>query len=278
MFNLYYLNYTKAFEIAMQIDNKLLEKQIREKNKGKELGAEVTIDTKDGLLGKIVPKLSGNVNGSISRADRTEDTLRVVSTNSTILEPVIQKSVEVRKLGEDRIGKLLKIKDVSLKVANYQEMVGSKVLLSGILKNVPIDGIGPTDLTEFVNIFLKDASYIVTGMLPEKVNSSDKKLDKLLFKIPMRANGEMENAYSVSDLEIGPVTVIGIYRGTFKYGDIKQKVDTIAGMQFSKNTDIPEETDMESDNTVEATKEKNNLKANDIVHYIDVIAIIQELC
>lgn len=280
MFNLYYLNYTKAFEIAMQIDNKVLEKQTKERNFEGAADLNASGETPEiNFLSKILPKLNADISVHGSKATRAEDTLRVVSTKSTILNPVIQKSVEVRKLGVEQVGKLLKIRDVSLKIANQQDISGTKILLSGLLKDIPVDGVGQMDFGALFNVFLKDASYIVSGKLPEKVNKerrdSENSTDRLLFKIPMQMEQEMENSYSISDLEIGPVTLIGIYRGIFKYKDIRKKIDIISQMQTEKEPiDIDVETDEEQDNKSDSLTE---LGPDDNVHYIDVIAIIQEL-
>ncbi len=276
MFNLYYLNYTKAFEIAMQVDNKILEKQVKETEKEKQGNGELGLDDSVSLLNKILPKLSGNLSFSASKSDKTEDTLKVVSTKSTILTPVIRNSVEVRKLGEDRVGKLLKIRDVSLRVVNYQDMIGSKILLSGLLQSVPIDGIGTMDLTAIANIVLKGASYIVVGQIPEKVSVKDSETsNKLLLKIPMQMDNEMENSYSISDLEIGPVTVVGIYRGVFEFKNIKNQVDTLAKMSKANTSD---EIDLEIETDSSKTHNRQvGVQQDEQVHYIDVIAIIQEL-
>lgn len=276
MFNLYYLNYTKAFEIAMQVDNKILEKQVKETEKEKQGNGELGLDGSVSLLNKILPKLSGNLSFSASKSDKTEDTLKVVSTKSTILAPVIRNSVEVRKLGEDRVGKLLKIRDVSLRVVNYQDMIGSKILLSGLLQSVPIDGIGTMDLTAIANIVLKGASYIVVGQIPEKVSVKDSETsNKLLLKIPMQMDNEMENSYSISDLEIGPVTVVGIYRGVFEFKNIKNQVDTLAKMSKANTSD---EIDLEIETDSSKTQNRQvGVQQDEQVHYIDVIAIIQEL-
>lgn len=276
MFNLYYMNYEKAFEIAMQVDNKVLEKQVKEKDRGNSGDGQIGVEAPEGLLSRLLPKLQGNVSFSVSKSEKTEDTLKVVSTKSTILAPVIKKAVEVKKLGEDRIGKLLKIKDVSLSVMNYQDMMGSKILLSGLLQNVPIDGIGPMDLTAIANTVLKGASYIVVGKIPEKVSVVDpNSSNKLLLKIPMQMENEMENSYSISDLEIGPVTVVGIYRGIFKFKDIKNQVDAMAKMS-GLNSSFANDSEIETEDSKKMNTQLG-IQSVDLVHYIDVISIIQEL-
>lgn len=279
MFNLYYLNYTKAFEIAMQIDNKLLEKQVKEIDKEKSLDGSVGAEVPESIFNKIFPKLSGNVSFVASRSTRTEDTLKVVSTKSTILMPVIQKAVEIKKIGSDRIGTLLKIKDVTLHVNNYKDMMGYKIMLSGLLNSVPVEGIGSMDLTSIANIVLKGASYIITGSIPKKVSiTGEDETNTLLFKIPMQLENELENLYSIPDLEIGPVTVVGIYRGTFKTEDIKNRVDTIAKINEPNKQSEVINSEIETDNDVQSSIDNSSLKNKDMAHYIDVIAIIQELC
>jgi hypothetical protein len=272
MFNLYYINYAKAFEIAMQIDNKLLEKQVVDSASDKNGEGSMGIETPTGsFLSRLIPTLSGEVKFAMSKSDKTSDTLKVVSTKSTILDPIIQKAVEIKKIGDDRIGKLIKIKDVNLTVENASDILASKVLLSGILKNVPVEGLGNVDMTELMDVMLKGASYIAIGKIPGKIKQNEKTSDKLIIKIPIEMGNEMESQYSISDLEIGSVTIIGIYRGVFKYSNIKAK-DEIMGQLDDNESEI----DIESERQ-ELNGESNSLNDNDMLHFIDVIAIVQDL-
>lgn len=272
MFNLYYINYAKAFEIAMQIDNKLLEKQVVDSALDKKGEGGMNVETPAGsFLSRLIPTLSGEVRFAMSKSDKTSDTLKVVSTKSTILEPIIQKAVEIKKIGDDRIGELIKIKDVKLTVENASDILASKMLLSGILKSVPVEGLGNVDMTELINVMLKGASYIATGRMPEKIKHLEDNTDKLIIKIPIEMGNEMESQYSIPDLEIGSVTIIGIYRGVFKYSNIKAQVDIMG--QFDN---AEPEVDIEFERQ-ELSGEKNTINENDRVHFIDVIAIVQDL-
>lgn len=272
MFNIYYINYAKAFEIAMQIDNKLLEKQVvdNEIDKKGEGGGKADLPSFS-LLNKLIPTLSGEVTFSKSKSNKTSDTLKVVSTKSTILEPIIQKAVEIKRIGEDRIGKLIKIKDVQLSIENTSDMLGTKMLLSGILKKVPVEGLGIIDMTEMMDVVLKGASYIAIGRMPDKIRQDENIYDKLMVKIPIQLENEMESQYSISDLEIGPVTIIGIYRGVFEYANIRKHVDIMK--QYEENKTL---VDIEYEK-----KDYNNAEKviadNSKFHFIDVIAIIQDL-
>lgn len=282
MFNLYYINYAKAFDIAMQIDNKVIDSQVVDSSKNSTGEGEASIESAEGLLGKLIPNLQGSLRGSMSKADRTRDTLKIVSTKSTILQPVIQKSVEVKSLDSDKIGKLVKIKDVSLTVCNDEDIMGSKILLSGLLKEIPVDGYGQMDLTGMMDTVLKGAAYLLTGEIPKKINmEDDKKSSMLLIKIPMQMDNEMESQYSIYDLEIGPVTLIGIYRGEFLKSDILDKVDVLKQLNDGTQSDALDSSAIETDVYVESSSGTNNndkLSVDETIHYIDVIAITQELC
>jgi len=101
MFNLYYINYAKAFEIAMQIDNKLLDKIVRDHdmsflgNGGGDLDTKGTDNVP--ILGKLLPRLNANLALTASKTSKTSDTINVITTKSTILNSVIQKAIEVKK-------------------------------------------------------------------------------------------------------------------------------------------------------------------------------------
>ena len=221
MFNIYYINYAKAFEISMLIDNKMLEMITKTKEGSVELEGKGAVNLektkKIPLLNKAIPAIdiSGEITGSKSK--NVIDTIKVVSTKSTILEPIYKKAKEIKKLSENSIGNLIKIKNVSLIIDNIEDILATKTLLSGLLNSVAIDGFGEMNLTSVLEILFKDSSYILSGKLPQRFGGDE----KIMLKIPMSAENEMENQYSISDLEIGKVTVIGIYRGNYKEKEIR---------------------------------------------------------
>ena len=95
MFNIYYINYEKATEISMLIDNQVIESITR--TKGKETSAEgegdVSTDplAKIPLIGKHIPTFSFDGSLSHSRSKQVEDTIKVVSTKSTMLRPLYER-------------------------------------------------------------------------------------------------------------------------------------------------------------------------------------------
>lgn len=270
MFNVYYINYAKAFEIAMQMDNKVLEQTI--KDRGWDISAEAQgeADIKKNWFNAILPKLTGSLNFEGSKSSKTTDTIKVISTKSTVLAPIVKKATEVKKIDDNKIGNLIKIKNVQLKVHNGNDMLAVKALLSGVLDQIPIDGLGQKDLTGLVDAFFKGASYILTGKMPKKVDTG-KENEQIILKIPMQLENEMESQYSIADIEIGPVTVIGIYRGKYNAGEVRARMDMLSA--YKEQKPLPE---METaDDAPASTTAGFDSKAE--MHYIDVIAIIQEL-
>ena len=269
-FNVYYINYAKAFEIAMQMDNHILEQTI--KDYGWELGTEgqASVDDKEvknPIISKLLPKLDASLSINGSKSSRASDTIKVVSTKSTVLAPIVKKASEVKKIDDSKIGNLIKIKNVNLTVHNGSDILAAKALMSGLLSQIPVEGVGQMDLTGLADAFLKGTSYILTGVIPDRVKT-DSANAQILLKIPMQMDNEMESQYSIADIEIGPVTVVGIYRGKYNAGTIRKRVDTLSS--FSKKNEVSEmETADEADSS--------GFDSDSKMHYIDVIAVIQEL-
>lgn len=267
MFNIYYINYTKAYEIAMLIDNKLLESKTREKASTLSGHLEGDIDetsfTKVPFIGKYMPRFDFDGEVAGEKSSRVIDTVNVITTKSTILGRIYDKAKEIQKLESKEIGRLIRLKDVSLKVKNENDILGAKTLLSGAIGDIAVDGVGNVNLSTLLEVMFKDSSYILDGTLPK---AKDGKEEKICIKIPMQAENEMENQYSITDLEIGKITIVGIYRGCFIGNELDSKLN-----KFTNQTDgdePPYDINIAGDDDEDET---------DKVHYIDVIAIVQDI-
>ena len=269
MFNIYYINYAKAYEIAMLLDNKILEHITKEHNA--EGGITGSAETGTGgmteipFVGKYLPKLSLNGELAGSKSSKVIDTVKVITTKSTILDVIYKKAKEVSKLNDRTVGNLIKIKNVSLEIENENDILGAKTFLSGAFGDIAIEGFGNVNLPTLLEVLFKDSAYILEGVLPERRFGS---AEKIVIKIPMKAENEMENQYSLSDLEIGKVTLVGIYRGCFKRKELNKKLS-----RFVKNhEEIAENVGIESDDASVPVK-----SLEDNIHYIDVISIVQDI-
>ena len=284
MFNIYYINQEKASEISMLFDNEIVEKITRIKNTELTIDGDADVNTgatsKIPIIGQYLPSLDLKGNLTHNRSNRVEDTVKVVSSKSTILKPIYEKAKEVRRLDDSKVGNLVKIKEVFLSVVNSNDVLATKALMSGLLSKVPVEGLGNIDLTSLIEVMFKGSAYVLCGKLPHRFGKDE----HMMLKIPMSAENEMESQYSISDIEIGKVTVIGIYRGEFTKSVVESKINRLLALneagkenrdQITTNHD--DGIDIEDGVREEDKKNISNSSGNSKVHYIDVISIIQEI-
>ena len=275
MFNTYYLNYGKAYELSMLINNKLSE-QITEK-RDKETAFEGSGEVAPGFLQKLpilekaLPSIDVEGDLAYKKSKVVEDLITVVHTKSTILRPVYSKAVDVKKLNESKIGSLIKLNNVALEVVNKEDALAMKAMMSGMFNSLSDSLVEGVELSSLFEILLKDAAYILMGVC--ELNSSE---EKIMFKIPMTLESELENNYSLSDLEIGKVSVLGIYRGSYSASEIENKANSL---MFAKDTSAHSYTD-EIDDIEDGVLQEQTLsveKGMDIIHYLDIVAIVQDI-
>lgn len=269
MFNIYYINYEKAYEISMLIDNKLIEQRVKETGsefQGNGKGG-LNVDKLEGipLIGDLLPKINAEVDVSGTKVKKVIDTISVISTKSTILNKINLKAKEVTELSDKYIGTLVKIKNVKLSIINENEILGIKTVLSGALDKIAMFDLHDMELSLLVKTMLNNSAYIIEGEFKDKRASEPQYIS---IKIPMKAENEMESQYSISDLEIGSVSIIGIYKGTFDKNDLVKRINRFSAKQEEiENQEIEIESDETSERTIKNGK----------THFIDVIAIVQDI-
>lgn len=285
MFNIYYINSEKASEISMLFDNKIVEKITRIKNTELAIAGDSDVSTnaasKIPVIGQYLPSVDISGNISHNRSNRVEDTVKVVSSKSTILRPIYEKAKEVRHLDDSKVGNLIKIKDVYLTVVNSNDVMATKALMSGLVNQVPVEGIGNMNFTSLMEVMFKGSAYVLCGELPHRLGTNE----HIMLKIPMSAENEMESQYSISDIEIGKVTVLGIYRGKFDRCDVERKINRMmalndSGEKRQKQPITIQDSGIDIEDGIrEEDKDNipNTIVSQGQVHYIDVIAIIQDL-
>lgn len=285
MFNIYYINNEKASEISMLFDNEIVEKITRIKNTefvlAGDADAKVSAASKIPVIGQYLPSVDLTGNLSHNRSNRVEDTVKVVSSKSTILRPIYEKAKEVRRLDDSKVGNLVKIKDVYLTVVNSDDVMATKALMSGLVSQVPVEGIGNMNFTALMEVIFKGSAYVLCGELPHRFGINE----HMMLKIPMSAENEMESQYSISDIELGKVTVLGIYRGEFERCDVERKINRMMALNNSSKKNQEQSTNVR-DNNIDIEdgvreEDKKDIPNSSVVqgkiHYIDVIAVIQDL-
>lgn len=268
LFNIYYINYQKVFEICMLIDNTIKEKaEISYKN-------EQTDKQLIGLKGEINKrmKLSPNANfeNSTTKSYEYKEMQEIKNTNSTYLSKIIDVC-ENDNLNKIENGTLVKLNNVTLEIINRKDIAQVNSMLSGVFNGntVPTDSDGQTfnlNINAITNILLKDYKYNLKG--------NCEKLGEFYVSIPIKAEKEFENDYSIYDLEIGKVNIIGIYRtDKYKCSSENNTFDYLVGIGNQESHMVGDE--LKSSTTKITSKKDKNVKKE--LPYIDLIAIVQDL-
>ena len=267
LFNTYYINYPKVFEIAMLINNKI--KINTEESIKKQKGYKQSYGIESSFNIKKLP-LKGDLGGDYSELTNHEykEIQEIKNTNSTYLREILKNCKKVENLKGLKNGDLVKIDNVKLKIWNNEEILQANSIISGAFNGNTVDTYSDgqafkINVNSLTNMILKDYKYYLMCTKGE---------EKFYIDIPMSAEKEFENKYSIYDLEIGLVNIIGIYR-TECY-DPKNKTT------YSKLQELGNKQNIEIDEMKSSREQKNNI--NQLIKlerapYIDLIAIIQDL-
>lgn len=98
--------------------------------------------------------------------------------------------------------------------------------------------------------------------------------EKLLVKIPLTFESELENLYNVNDLFIGKVSLIGIYKGIIKNNGIKNLFEYFQELGQTSNTDSNDEVHNSQHLASTVVKLKSEDDGVDY-SYINLLAIVQ---
>lgn len=274
LFNVYYVNYAKVYEIKMMLNNRVAVGQSIEK--GKEGEAGINIEASSALdflkLFKGEAQIGAEAKGGIS--SKIIETLEVKTTKSIILNEVFDKCNEIKSFSSKvEEGSLVLINNVSLSLINDFELRTVKLFNSGAFKNLPIPNTEGFDLTNLFNSMFKDYAYKIKGSLSSS-------LDKILIKIPVSFDNEFESSYSVDDLFIGKVSILGIYKGVVPLKRLKNTFEYFSELGSIQNglAQVDESEDVQ-DSQYPKNEDKTKHSywgSNDSTsyHYIDLLAIV----
>ncbi|WP_289451530.1 DUF6414 family protein [Lactococcus lactis] len=284
IFNIYYINYNKAVEIAMLIDNRLTisEEYLNESNSDRSNALEAQAsgqgEVKVPWLSKfgISSKVSLDSTNSKREINKLTQSIEVKNTKSTLLR-IIMENLKSSSIEDASEGQLIRIDGLSLKLRNEVAVRTGKFMSLGALKGKGIFGdVDGIDTDKMSQVMFKDYFYFI-----EASTSTGEKKDeiKTVFKIPMTLEGEFENNYSIDDLLLGKVSIVGIYKGLVKG---KQISDIF---KFFLNFD---QSNSQADEDIEpsVTKENDSRDFQDIFdennsetdfRFIDVISVLQQV-
>lgn len=267
LFNTYYINYPKVFEIAMLINNKI--KINAEESIKKQKGYKQSYGIESSFNIKKLP-IKGDLGGEYSELTNHEykEIQEIKNTNSTYLREILKKCKKVENLKDLQNGDLVKIDNVKLKIWNNEEILQANSIISGAFNGNTVDTYSDgqafkINVNSLTNMILKDYKYYLM---------CTKGKEKFYIDIPMKAEKEFENEYSIYDLEIGLVNIIGIYRT--EYYDPENKTT------YSKLQELGNKQNIEIDEMKSSRETKENRQESiklGKAPYIDLIAIIQDL-
>ena len=267
LFNTYYINYPKVFEIAMLINNKI--KINTEESIKKQKGYKQSYGIESSFNTKKLP-IKGDLGGEYSELTNHEykEIQEIKNTNSTYLREILKKCKKVENLKDLQNGDLVKIDNVKLKIWNNEEILQANSIISGAFNGNTVDTYSDgqafkINVNSLTNMILKDYKYYLM---------CTKGKEKFYIDIPMKAEKEFENEYSIYDLEIGLVNIIGIYRT--EYYDPENKTT------YSKLQELGNKQNIEIDEMKSSRETKENRQESiklGKAPYIDLIAIIQDL-
>lgn len=270
IFNIYYINFPKVYEMKMIISNVVKIGQEVERQDG------VDKESKGNLQSKLGTKVLGFFDSSLNlggsyRKDTTErnkmiETFEVKATKSVILDEVVKGSYKVSDLKSLKEGQLIQIKNVKLRLDNEEELRTAKLLSNGLLKGVEIPEAQGLDINNMFDSLFKDYAYRLKGLTADGEN--------LIIKIPMTFESEFESNYNIDDLFVGNVTVLGIYKGVVETEQLKTTFDFFTDL--GNNSD----ENKEKDGIKDSQRLENKEKKEDTVkkyNYIDVLAVLQDI-
>lgn len=225
------------------------------------------------FLDGIKASISADTRETSTSSSKVVESLDVKTTKSILLRRIIEQCASVTLLDNSVEGDLVKVDCVKLELLNEESLRQFLILRRDALKGMQVEGM---EINNLVSSMLQDYAYILKGLVYDE--SMKKLVSEIIIKIPMEIQSEFENKYSINDLLIGHVSIVGIYKGivgeefitsnTFTYfqevGARKEKQEKTASKIIKSNTQ-PVSHDTE-------TK-----KSDDDYHFVDTLAIIQDV-
>jgi hypothetical protein len=269
-FNIYYINFSKVYEISMMINNVVISSIQRENSTQLEKGKKIhsIIESEAGskeYLAKIKSVLGSEISEKNTQSSKMIESLDVKTTKSILLRRIYEKCSFTNDILKCVEGDLVKLDKVKLRILNEENLRQFKILRSDALKGFRVEGM---EINNLISSMLQDYSYILCGRL----ENTD---EEIVIKIPMEFNNEFESKYNVDDLLIGSVSVIGVYKG-----EVTEKFINTNTFNYLYNLGMqqPKEEKKVIQSSYPVGNGSQPLAFSDKTYkFIDIIAIIQDI-
>lgn len=273
IFNIYYINFPKVYEIKMMLSNIISKAREVTKGEGKESEDELKAKFGFKILDFFNTGIEGGEKAKSSDSRKVLETFEIKTTKSIILNEVVEKSNNITSFDNINEGELIMVDNVHLSLENEAELRTIKLFTSGAFKDMALPGANGFDITNLFNSMFKDYAYKIKGSIPEES-------EKLLIKIPLTFENEFESSYSVDDLFVGKVSILGLYKGKIKIDNLRnsfQFFQEIGSLQNIAKTNSEDDEIQESQYPLKNPEINYFISSGDGLdyHYIDLLAIVQ---
>lgn len=266
LFNIYYINISKVYELAMILNNRVLNSLIKENVNGSESERKRKSNLSANYMNMFGAEIGEDNNIKKYKSSKVIESLEVKTTKSILLRNILDECKIINKNTKMEVGDLVHIDKISLSLENEAELRTIKLIKNKAIDGIKYEGI---DLNNLFNSILNDHSYTLTG-------KSDKIKNNILIKIPMMYENEFENLYTINDLLIGNVSLIGIYRGKTKKDELR---DNLKAFNETGSITPEENNNFDFENSDVELETSTTPSSNDNYNYdfIDIISIIQNV-
>ena len=261
-FNIYYLNFLKTYEISMMINNEVISSRTKERSNEWSNLKTTSLDGKLSYLAQASASINQSKTSTQNAVSKVIETFEVKTTKSRLLDKIINKCVKITNFEDIKEGQLVKIDEIQLKILNEENLRQIIVLKGDTLKGMNVEGI---QISNIISSMLQDYAYLLFAEL--------KGGEKIIIKIPLDLQSEFENKYSINDLLIGKVSIIGIYKSVVDE-------ETINKNTFNYLTEIGSKTETQGKIIKSSSEELNSEEqesSKEKYYYIDLISIIQDI-
>ena len=134
LFNIYYLNFTKVYEIKMMLSNVIKTDQSVEVGNNDNIDAELQAKMGTKFLKLFNGEIGSDIKTGSTDSQKVLENFKVTMTKSLILNEVLEKCKIVNDFRDLTEGQLVRIDNVSLSLENETELRTVKCFLMVLLK------------------------------------------------------------------------------------------------------------------------------------------------
>jgi hypothetical protein len=254
-FNIYYINSAKVFEISMMFNNKVLKSVQQEIGTEREKNLKRDSELSASYLSQITGSISTSSSTRTSESRKMIENLEVKTTKSIMLKSIIEKCKVVDNLNNLNEGDLILLKNVKLELENKKEVTQIRMMANGAFEGIKVE---EYEINKLLNAMIKDYSYLLIG--------KDKKEKRIMIKIPLQFENEFESNYSIDDLLVGEVTIIGIYKGLVSKNQLG-----LTSIEKLSDTFENQDGDIIASSTEEIEEEETDHKH----FFVDTLSVVQ---